>query len=236
MIKANRVILKISGELFQSGSDNINFNNYNRVAKQLIDIQSQTGVELAVVVGGGNIFRGRQADNDVDSNEADWMGMMATIINGVGLREAMIRNGAKDTRLMTSININQIAEPYIRPKGIHHLANKRIIIVAGGLGMPNFTTDSAVAQFASELSCDIILKASTVDGVYNSDPKQNPNATKYSNLSYQEALDQNLKVMDKTAFAMCEKSKIPIFVFNIASLNRIPEVISGNFSIGTLIS
>jgi uridylate kinase len=231
-----RAILKLSGELFQYKNEHISFMQYEYVAKQLIDIQKQTKIQLAIVVGGGNIFRGRQANNSVDHNEADSMGMMATIINGIGLREALIRNGAVTTRLMTSINIHQIAEPYIRTKGRHHLKNDRLVIIAGGLGMPNFSTDSAVAQFASELQSEIIFKASTIDGVYDSDPKINKKAKKYSELTYQQTLDQRLNVMDRTAFAMCEKSEIPIFVFDISDLHRLINIIKGDYSFGTLIS
>ena len=230
-----RIILKISGELFQNGEDHINFQQYDKVAKQIIEIQSKTSAQIAIVVGGGNIFRGRQADSDVDSNEADYMGMLATIINGIGLREAMIRNGASDTRLMTSINIHQMAEPYIRNKAKHHLENNRIIIISGGLGMPGFSTDSAVAQYASELCCDIIFKASTVNGVYTSDPNKDPSAKKYTELSYQETLDKRLGVMDRTAFAMCEKSQIPIFIFDIKDLEKLPDAINGNYSFGTIV-
>lgn len=236
MTNINRAILKLSGELFQNDNDNICFKRYDYVAKQLINIQKQTHVQLAVVVGGGNIFRGRQADNRVDTNEADSMGMMATIINGIGLREALIRNGADDARLMTSISIPQIAEPYIRNKGRHHLEHNRLVVIAGGLGMPNFSTDSAVAQFADELQCQMIFKASTVDGVYNCDPKTDNQAIKYDKLTYQKALDERLKVMDRTAFAMCEKSKIPIFVFDISQLQHLSDIINGDFSFGTIIN
>lgn len=236
MTDIKRAILKLSGELFRSDSENISFEQYDNVAKQLINIQNQIKIQLVIVVGGGNIFRGRQANKSVDHNEADSMGMMSTIINGIGLREALVRNGAPDTRLMTSISIPQIAEPYIRTKGRHHLNHDRLVIISGGLGIPNFSTDSAVAQFASELQCEIILKASTVDGVYDSDPRNNPNAKKYASLTYQEALDQRLDVMDRTAFAMCEKSKIPIFIFDIKDLHRLPEVIDGDYSIGTIVS
>lgn len=235
MLKVQRAILKLSGELFQDKKEHISFERYDDVARQLIDIQKQTKIQLAVVVGGGNIFRGRQASSEVDHTEADSMGMMSTIINGIGLREALIRNGAINTRLMTSISIPQIAEPYIRIKGRHHLKNDRMVIIAGGLGMPNFSTDSAVAQFASELECKIIFKASTVDGVYDSDPRKNGEAKKYSKLTYQQALDQRLEVMDRTAFAMCEKSNIPIFVFDIKDLHRLTDIINGDYSFGTLI-
>jgi uridylate kinase len=235
MTNIKRAILKLSGELFQNKDENINFERYNDVAKQLIDVQKQTSVELAVVVGGGNIFRGRQASSQVDANEADSMGMLATIINGVALREALVRNGASDTRLMASVNIHQMAEPYIRTKGRHHLNSGRIVIIAGGLGMPHFSTDSAVAQYANELQCEIIFKASTTDGVYDCDPRKNKNATRYSELSYQQALDQKLEVMDRTAFAMCEKSQIPIFVFNIKDLHKLTDIIEGDYSFGTVI-
>ena len=235
MANIKRAILKLSGELFQDKNESINFKRYDDVARQLIDVQKQTKIQLSVVVGGGNIFRGRQANKKVDHNEADSMGMMATIINGIGLREALIRNGATDTRLMTSISIPQIAEPYIRTKGRHHLKNNRMVIIAGGLGMPNFSTDSAVAQFASELQCEIIFKASTTDGVYDSDPRKNSQAKKYSEITYQDALDQRLEVMDRTAFAMCEKSAIPIFIFDIKNLHKLTDIINGDYSFGTLI-
>lgn len=236
MKKIKRAILKLSGELFSEKSEHISFFQYDFVAKQLIKIQKETKLELAVVVGGGNIFRGRRASKEVDHNDADTMGMLATIINGVALREALVRNGATDTRLMTSISIPEIAEPYIRNKGRHHLVHSRLVIIAGGLGMPNFSTDSAVAQFADELLCEMIFKASTVDGVYDSDPKENKKAKKYLKLTYREALDQRLKVIDATAFTMCENSGIPIFVFNIKNLHRLPDIIEGDYSFGTLIN
>lgn len=235
MVTVKRAILKISGELFGENGNHIDFEKYNNVAKQLIEIQTKTKIELALVVGGGNIFRGRQAESMVDSNEADSMGMLATIINGIGLREALVRNGKPDTRLMTAVAIPGFAEPYIRNKGRHHLNNKRIVIIAGGLGMPGFSTDSAVAQYASELQCQIIFKASTVDGVYDSDPKVNKNAKKYTKITHKQAIDERLKVMDATAFTMCERSNIPIFVFNITDLSKLPQVILGDYSFGTLI-
>jgi uridylate kinase len=236
MTNIKRAILKLSGELFQSANDSINFKRYNDVAKHLIEVQKETGIELAIVVGGGNIFRGRQAAREVDHTEADAMGMMATIINGIALREALVRNGAPDTRLMTSFNIHKLAEPYIRTKGRHHLDQGRIVIISGGLGMPNFSTDSAVAQYADELQCQMIFKASTTNGVYDSDPRKNKNAQKYDSLTYQDALDQRLEVMDRTAFALCEKSLIPIFVFDIKDLQKLTDIIEGDYSFGTLIN
>lgn len=234
MIK--RAILKLSGELFGEGTNHISFSQYDLVANKLIKIQQQTGVELAIVVGGGNIFRGREASSNVDHTEADSMGMLSTIVNGIGLREAMVRNGATSARLMTSISIPQVAEPYIRLKARDHLNQGRLVIISGGLGMPNFTTDSAVAQFADELECEIVFKGSTVDGVYSADPKKDPTAKRFDNLSFQLAIEKRLKVMDTTAFAMCEKSNIPIFIFNINDLDKLPQAISGDYSFGTLLS
>lgn len=232
---SERVILKLSGELFGENGNHIDFDKYDSVAKNLIDIQQKSEAEIAIVVGGGNIFRGRQAGSEVDHTEADSMGMLATVINGIGLREALVRNGADDTRLMTAFNLPQLAEPYIKNKGIHHLKNKRMVIISGGLGHPNFSTDSAVAQYADELQCRLVLKASTVDGIYDKDPKKDATAIKYNEIDYKQALDQRLGVMDLTAFTMCMRSEIPIFVFNISDLARLPEAIRGNYSFGTIV-
>jgi len=232
----SRVILKLSGELFGENGNHIDFDKYDSVALQLIEIRRQSPeMQIAIVVGGGNIFRGRQADSQVDHTEADSMGMMATIINGLGLREAFLRNGQTDTRLMTSISMPEIAEPYIKHRGRHHLEQGRIVIIAGGLGRPNFSTDSAAAQCGAELQCDKLYKASTVDGIYDSDPRKNPQAKKLSRITFQQALDKRLGVMDLTAFAMCMRSNLPIFVFDIKDLNRLPEAINGNYSFGTIV-
>ncbi len=231
----DRVILKLSGELFGENGNHIDFHKYNIVARNLIEIQRKSQAEVAIVVGAGNIFRGRQADSSVDHTEADSMGMVATVINGIGLREALVRNGAEDTRLMTAFNLPEIAEPYIKNKGIHHLKYGRMVIIAGGLGHPNFSTDSAVAQYADELQCRLVLKASTIDGIYDKDPKKYPEAIKYSEITYREALSQRLEVMDLTAFTMCMRSKIPIFVFDIKDLSRLPDVIRGDYSFGTIV-
>ncbi len=233
--RIERPILKLSGELFQLGDEPIGFERFNEVAQQIIHIVKETGVQLAIVVGGGNIFRGKERPDYVDHNEADSMGMIATVINGIGLREALVRNGAKDTRLMTPFHLNEFNEQYIRLKAIHHLENDRIVVLAGGLGKPGFSTDSAVAQYADELGCQLVLKASTVDGVYDDDPKINPSANKFSELTFREALLKDLKIMDQTAFAMCMKSGIPIFVFNINDLDKLPKILRGNFSFGTLV-
>jgi uridylate kinase len=231
-----RLILKVSGELFSTDEEHISFPRYDEVAKQIIDIVDKTGVQLAMVVGGGNIFRGRERDANVDRNEADSMGMLATIMNGVGLREALVRNGASDARLMTALHLPELAEPYIRLKGIHHLEEHRLVVLAGGFGRPGFSTDSAVAQYASELECEMVLKASTIDGIYDSDPRKNPEAKKLLDVTYKYALQNGLEVMDATAFAMCMRTETPIFVFNIKDLHRLPEVLEGDYSFGSLVT
>lgn len=233
--KVDRTILKLSGELFGDSKDPIKFDNYDSVARQIISIVKVTQIEMAVVIGGGNIFRGREADSQVDHTEADSMGMLATVINGIGLREALVRNGATDTRLMTAFDLRAFAEPYIRLKARHHLDEKRLVVIAGGLGIPNFSTDSAVAQYADELRCDIIFKASTVDGVYDSDPRQNSHAVRYKDVTYKEAIEKELGIMDTTSFAMCKRSGIPIFVFKISDLEKLPKILKGDHSFGTMI-
>ena len=234
--ESKKCILKVSGELFSEGKDHISFPRYDVVAKQIIEIVEKTEIQLAMVVGGGNIFRGRERAEYVDSNEADSMGMLATVINGVALREALVRNGAEQTRLMTAFSLPEFAEPYIRLKAKHHLDENRLIVLAGGLGRPGFSTDSAVAQYANELEGDLVLKASTVDGVYDDDPKKNKNAKKIDAITHRQVLQQELGIMDSTAFAMCMKSKMPIFIFNIEDLNRLPEILEGDYSFGSLVS
>lgn len=237
MEKAPRIILKLTGELFGDGDNsNISFARYDQVAQTLIEIRRQIPLELAMVPGGGNIFRGRQADSKVDHVTADLIGMMATLQNGAGLREALIRNGETTTRLMTNLECAKIGEPYLIEKARHHLAEGRMVIIGGGLGMPGFTTDSAVAQFAADLQCRMVLKASTVDGVYDCDPRANPQARRFQRVTFDDALKKDLNVMDATAFAMCRRSQIPIFVFDVSQLHRIPEIIRGDYSFGTLIT
>lgn len=234
-LRYNRVLLKLSGELFgNNDGQGINFSAFEKIAKALIDIKDKTKVELAIVVGGGNIFRGRDKTENVDEATADYMGMLATIINGMGLQEALERLGAP-TRMMTAIEVKAVAEPYIRRKALKHLNRGRIVILTAGTGNPFFTTDSGAALRAAELNCDIILKATNVDGVYSEDPKKNPEAKLFRELSYQQALEQNLNVMDATAFALCQKQKVPIVVFNINKLDDIDQILEGH-NFGTLVS
>ena len=234
-LKYKRVLLKLTGELFAEKNDKgINFEAYERIAKELIKIWRKTKIDLSIVVGGGNIFRGRERAMHVDEVTADYMGMLATIINGMALQEALERLGAP-TRMMTAFELNTVAEPYIRRKAIRHLEKGRIVILTAGTGHPFFTTDSGAALRSIELHCDVILKASPVDGIYSEDPGKNTKAKLYEKLGYQEALEKHLGVMDATAFALCQKHNMPIIVFNIEKLGELEKILKGE-NIGTLVS
>jgi uridylate kinase len=234
-IKYKRVLLKLTGELFgEKNGKGISFTKLDNIASQIFKIWKDTGIDLAIVVGGGNIFRGRERAEQVDEATADYMGMLATVINGMGLQEALERAGAP-TRMMTAFEIRSVAEPYIRRRAIRHLEKGRIIILTAGVGSPFFTTDSGAALRAIELHCDVILKVSGIDGIYSEDPVQNPHAKLYKSLSYQEALEKRLEVMDMTAFALCQKHKMPIIVFNIKKLKELDKILRGK-NIGTLVS
>jgi uridylate kinase len=235
-MKSKRVILKLSGESFSNNAVHLDFDRYEKVADELINIRKKTGVQLAIVVGGGNIFRGKAANSKVDPAEADFMGMMATTINGIGLREALIRKGEKKVKLMSALGKSEIAEKYSFREGNEFLKNDGILIIVGGLGRPRFTTDSAVAQYADELNCEIVLKASTVDGVYDKDPRKYNDAKRYKEVGYNEALEKKLGIMDAAAFAICMRANIPIFVFDVKDVARVSDAIKGNYSFGTLIS
>lgn len=235
-LKYKRVLLKISGELFGGKKGRgVSFKFYERIAKELFIIWKETKVELAIVVGGGNIIRGkRDKTKKFDEATADYMGMLATIINGLGLQEALERLGAP-TRMMTAIEMKAVAEPYIRRRAQRHLGKGRIVIFTAGVGSPFFTTDSGAALRAIEIGCDVILKATDVDGVYSADPDKDPKVKLYKHLTYQEAIEKGLEVMDTTAFALCKRQKMPIIVFNIEKLREIDKVLEGD-GIGTLVS
>jgi uridylate kinase len=235
VLKYKRVLLKVSGELFgDKNGKGIDFTSYERIAKELINAWKKTKIELAIVVGGGNIFRGRERNKKVDEVAADYMGMLATIINGMALQEALERLGAP-TRMMTAFEIKAVAEPYIRRRAQRHLGKGRIVIFTAGVGSPFFTTDSGAALRAIETGCDVILKATDVNGVYSDNPNKNPKAKLYKQLTYQEAIEKNLEVMDATAFALCKKQKMPIIVFNIKKLGSIGKILKGE-NFGTLVS
>jgi len=235
-LKYKRVLLKISGELFGDKSGKgVNFGSFEQMACQIIDIWKRTKVELAIVVGGGNIIRGkRDRTREMDEATVDYMGMLGTVINGLGLQEALERHGAP-TRMMAAIEMKAVAEPYIRRRAIRHLEKGRIVILTAGVGSPFFTTDSGAALRAVEIDCDVILKATDVDGVYSADPHKDPKAKLYKHLTYQEAIEKNLKIMDTTAFALCRRQKVPIVVFNVSELGKMDKILKGD-GIGTVVS
>ena len=234
-IKYKRVLLKLTGELF--GNDKgkgINFSSFEKIAIQLVNVWKSTNVQLAIVVGGGNIFRGRERAKNVDQATADYMGMLATVINGMALQEMLERLGAP-TRMMTAFEIKSVAEPYIRRRAIRHLEKGRIVIFTAGVGSPFFTTDSGAALRAVEIGCNVLLKATNVEGIYSDDPNINSKSKLYKNLSYKEVLQNDLKVMDATAFALCMREKMPIIIFNIKNLKNLDKILEGK-QIGTLVS
>lgn len=231
-IKYKRVLLKLSGEsLMGEGQYGISSAMLQHYSKEITAIVKQ-GVELAVVIGGGNIFRGLQAaESGIERVQGDYMGMLATVINGLALQSALERNGIF-TRLMTAIGMDQIAEPYIRRRAISHLEKGRVVILSAGTGNPYFTTDSAAALRASEINADVILKGTRVDGIYTEDPEKNPMATKYDNITFNEVIRDQLNIMDMTAFTMCYENDMPIIVFNVEEPKNLSRIIQGE-TIGT---
>lgn len=236
MTRYKRVLLKLTGELFaEKGKSGIDFAEVKRVAKYLAHLRTSHKTELAIVLGGGNLFRGRNvADDSFDRAQADFIGMLGTVMNGLALQGELNLLGVS-SRVMSSLHIDQACEPYIRLRAIHHIEKGNIVILVGGTGRPFFTTDTTAALLAAELDCEILLKGSSVDGVYTADPKIDKEARIYSSLSFQEALTQGLMVMDDTAFAVCKREKIPIIVFNVGDLENIERILSGE-TIGTIVS
>jgi len=231
-----RVLLKISGESFcREGESGISMSEVTSVAEQIRDVM-ESGVELAIVCGGGNILRGKdfaEVSNTIIPSTAHYMGMLATVINGLALQDALESLGC-ETRLMSAIRMDGVAEPYLRRRGQRHLEKGRIVILAAGTGGPFVTTDTAAALRALELSAEIVLKATRVDGVYSDDPEKNPHAVMYRELSYSTVLEQNLRVMDSTAIAHCMEHEMPILVFNYRREGNIERVLKGD-KVGTLI-
>jgi uridylate kinase len=220
-------MLKLSGEALM-GDDPYGINRAT-IAGMVSDIAevSRMGVELAVVIGGGNIFRGVAPGTEgMDRATADYMGMLATIINALALQDAM-RVAGVDARVQTALRMDQVAEPYIRPKAMRHLEEGRVVIFAGGTGNPFFTTDTAAALRGAEIGAEIVLKATKVDGVYTADPKKDPKATRYSTISFDEAIGQHLQVMDATAFALCRDQRLPIKVFSIVKPGALKRIVEG---------
>ncbi len=235
-MKYKRILLKLSGEVF-TGKDGkgVSLPSYMEAAKQIAKIKKENDIDLCVVVGAGNIFRGREAgEESFDMATAHEIGMVATVINGLGLEESLEELGVP-VRLMSAIRMDSVADPFIRRKALHHLSKGRIVIFVGGTGNPFFTTDSAAALRACEMNCDLILKATNVDGVYDKDPNKYPDAKLYKTLSYAEAIEKNLKVMDSTAFALCREEKKTIIVFNTKDIDNISKALKGG-EFGTLVS
>src|SRR5687768_13206988 len=236
MVKYKRILLKLSGESLQgsSKSTNINPSMLEQYCDEIKSVAEQ-GVEIAIVIGGGNIFRGGQAETlGIDRVQGDYMGMLATVVNGMALQSALERHGMY-TRLMSGIKMEQVCEPFIRRRAIRHLEKGRIVIFGAGIGNPYFTTDSTASLRAIETQSNVVLKGTRVDGVYTADPEKVPNAKRYSRLSFQEAYEKNLNIMDMTAFTLCMENKLPIIVFDMNKKGNLLKVVKGEEA-GTLIS
>jgi uridylate kinase len=230
-----RVLLKLSGEaLLGEQSFGIDVNVARSVAEEIKQAH-QLGIQIAVVVGGGNIFRGVSASaGNMDRAAADYIGMLATVMNAVVLQDALEKIGIQ-TRVLSAIDIPQLAEPFIRRRAIRHLEKARIVILAAGTGNPFFSTDSAAALRALEIKADAILKGTKVDGVYSADPVKDPTATRFDCITFQEVLEKNLRVMDASAISMCRDNNLPIIVFNMRTPGNIARVVSSESGIGTLV-
>ena len=233
-MKYKRILLKLSGEALmgtkQFGIDNDRLTQYAEEIKLLVDAK----VEVAIVIGGGNIFRGVQAaEGGMERTQGDYMGMLATVINSMALQSALESCGV-DTRLQSAIELKQIAEPFIRRRAVRHLEKGRVVIFGGGTGNPFFTTDSAASLRAIEIDADVILKGTRVDGIYTADPEKDPTATRYDRISFNEVYEKGLNVMDMTAITLCNENKLPIVVFNMNKSGNLMRLMEGE-DVGTLV-
>ena len=233
-MKYKRILLKLSGESLmgdrQYGIDNNQVLQYARDIKSVFD----TGMEIAVVVGGGNIFRGLSAEKSgMERAQADYMGMLATVINCMALQNALESIGV-ETRLQSAIKMEQICEPYIRRRAMHHLEEKKIVIFGAGTGNPYFTTDTAASLRAIEIKADVVLKGTRVDGIYTADPEKDPTATRFDEITFQEVYDKGLNVMDMTAITLCQENNLPIIVFDMNKPGNFQKIAQGE-AIGTLV-
>lgn len=234
-MKYKRILLKLSGEAL-NGPEDFGIHNETLMgyATQIKEI-SELGVEVAVVIGGGNIFRGIQLEKEgMDRAHGDYMGMLATIINAMALQSALESVGAK-TRVMSAIEVSAVCEPYIRRRAIRHLEKGRIVILGAGTGNPFFTTDTAAALRSVEINADVVLKGTKVDGVYTADPEKDETAEKFDAVSFKDVLSNRLNVMDMTAFTLCQENKLPIIVFNINTAGNLKRIVLGE-SVGTLVT
>lgn len=234
-LKYKRILLKLSGELLMDPrvQFGVSLSIVKNLAEEIKEVQA-SGVEIAIVLGGGNIFRGlSQKAAEMDRATADTMGMLATVINSLALQDALEKLGTH-TRVLSAIGMQQIAEPYIRRRAVRHLEKGRVIIFAGGTGNPYFSTDTAASLRANEIHADVILKGTKVDGVYTADPGKNPKAIRFNSVSYIDVLKKNLRVMDATAISMCMENKTPIIVFNMFEKGNLKKVVAGE-KLGTLV-
>lgn len=234
-MKYNRILLKLSGEaLMGERSYGIDPKQIVRYAEQIKEVV-EMGCEIAIVIGGGNIYRGISgAANGMDRVQGDYMGMLATVINGMAIQQGLEDVGL-EPRLQTAIEMEQIAEPYVRRRAIRHLEKKRVVIFSGGLGNPYFTTDSAAVLRAIEIEADVILKGTRVDGIYTSDPEKDDSAQKYKNITFKDVYKKGLKVMDMTAFTLSEENELPIIVFDMNTKDNLKRVVLGE-DVGTLVT
>lgn len=235
-LKFKRVLLKLSGEALMGeqkyGIDAARLGEYSQEIKKVVD----AGIELAIVIGGGNIYRGVQAEKmGIDRVQGDYMGMLATVINGMALQSSLESIGIY-TRLMSGIKMEQVCEPFIRRRAVRHLEKGRVVIFGSGLGSPYFTTDTTASLRAIEIEANVVLKGTRVDGVYTADPEKDPDATRYTNISFNEAYQKGLHIMDMTAFTLCMENNLPIIVFDMNKSGNLMKVLSGEKEVGTLIS
>lgn len=235
VMKYNRILLKLSGEaLLGKNSYGIDNDRLNIYAGEITELHNK-GVEIAIVIGGGNIFRGISGSKDgIDRVQADYMGMLATVINGLAIQNALESNGTP-TRLQSAIKMESIAEPFIKRKATRHLEKGRVVIFASGTGNPYFTTDSAAVLRAIEINADVILKGTRVDGIYNEDPEKNEKAVKFENISFEETIRKGIKVMDTTAFTLSKENELPIIVFDMNTPGNLTKVVNGE-KVGTKVS
>lgn len=234
MLAYKRILLKLSGEaLMGDTSYGISPDTITRYAKQIVKI-TEMGCEVAIVVGGGNIFRGVQASRaGLDRANGDYMGMLATVINALALQDAIETEGVK-VRVQSAINMAQICEPYIRRRAVRHLEKGRVVVFAAGTGNPYFTTDTAASLRAMEINANVVLKGTKVDGVYSADPVKHADAVKFDKISFADVLSNRLNVMDMTAFTLCEENQLPIIIFNINEPENLPRILQGE-AVGTLV-
>jgi len=233
-LKYKRILLKLSGEALGGGGFGIDVNEVESIASRIKEVHDM-GVDVAVVIGAGNLWRGKQGlEHGMDRSTADYMGMLATVMNAMSLMDALERQGVL-TRVMSAIEMRAIAEPYIRRRAVRHLEKGRVVIFGAGTGNPFFSTDTAAALRATEVDAQVVIKATKVDGVYDSDPKKNPNAKKFDQLNYIEVLNRRLEVMDSTAITLCMENSLPILVLNLWDPNALLGALRGE-AVGTLVN